>query len=89
MPLDAETLTLLRSAELLRDLTAPGTLPRLPWQLERLLSAAASNVLAVMGVPDAPRYVLAWGCSYLTGNRDEALSRLWAVYRASQKTDSS
>ncbi len=64
----------------------PTTLPQLPWQLERLLSAASSNVLTVdlPGVPDAGRYTLAWGCSYLTGDRDESLSRLWAVYRAWQ-----
>lgn len=67
------------------------TLPRLPWQLERLLSAAASNVLTVElpGVPDVPRYALAWGCAYLTGDRSEALSRLWQVYRAWQSTASS
>ncbi len=92
-PLDAETLAFLKThkAKLLRDLIAPNTLPRLPWQLERLLSAAASNVLTVElpGVPDVPRYALAWGCAYLTGDRSEALSRLWQVYRAWQSTASS
>jgi hypothetical protein len=58
-------------------------LARLPWQLERLLSAAAANALEVElpEVPDPQRYTLAWGAAYLTGDRDEALRRLWAVYR--------
>lgn len=84
-PLDAETLALLKNHrdDLLKDLTAPDTLPRLPWQLERLLSAAGSGVLTadLPSVPDVPRYTLAWGCSYLTGDRAEAERRLWQVYR--------
>ena len=92
-PLDAETLTLLKTnkADLLIDLTAPGMVPRLPWQLERLVRAASSDqlpggstLLKAGLVTDLNRYTLAWGCSYLTGDRDEALSRLWAVYRAWQ-----
>lgn len=37
------------------------TLPRLPWQLERLVRAASSNVLTVVlpGVPNVPRYTVA------------------------------
>lgn len=64
----------------------PDTVPRLPWQLERLLSAASSGVLAadIPGVPDVPRYTLSWGCSYLTGDRTESERRLWQVYRAWQ-----
>lgn len=64
----------------------PDTLPRLPWQLERLLSAAGSNVLTadLPGVPDVGAYALAWGCAYLTGDRAEAERRLWQVYRAWQ-----
>ena len=89
-PLDAETLVLLKThkAELLRNLTAPDTLPRLPWQLERLISAACADVLPQSTVtlpsglvPDLGRYVLGWGCSYLTGDRVEAERRLWEVYR--------
>lgn len=71
---------------LLALLVPPQTLPCLPWQLERLLSAAASSVLhcEMRGVPDVNSYVLAWGASYLTGDRDEALRRLWQVYAACQ-----
>lgn len=67
------------------------TLPRLPWQLERLISAACADVLPkdpVMLssglVTDLGRYVLAWGCSYLVSDRVEAERRLWQVYRARQ-----
>lgn len=58
--------------------------PDFPWELKRLLAAAASDVLQadLPGVPDAGRYTLAWGVSYLTGDREEALRRLWQVYRA-------
>jgi hypothetical protein len=66
--------------------TAPDTLPRLPWQLERLVSAASSNALELelRGVHDLNRYTMAWAAAYLTGDRDEALARLWAVHRAWQ-----
>lgn len=87
-PLDVETLTLLKAHkdDLLRDLAAPDTLPCLPWQLKRLLSAAGSNVLTaeLPGVRDVGRYTLAWGCAYLTGDRAEAERRLWQVYQAWQ-----
>lgn len=58
--------------------------PDLPWEIKRLLAAAASDVLQadVPGVPDVGRYTLALGASYLTGDREEALRRLWQVYRA-------
>ena len=65
------------------------TLPRLPWQLERLLNAASSDLLpkdtTTLGdglVTDLNRYTLAWGCTYLVGDRDEALRRLWQAHRA-------
>jgi hypothetical protein len=63
------------------------TLPRLPWQLERLVSAASSDNLdaAMPGVHDLNRYTMAWAAAYLTGDRDEALARLWAVHRAWQE----
>lgn len=92
-PLDAETLTLLKTHkdELLRDLTAPDAPPRLPWQLERLISAACADVLPKDTVtlpsgivPDLGRYTLAWGCAYLVSDRAEAKRRLWQVYRAWQ-----
>ncbi len=63
----------------------PDTLPRLPWELERLLSAACLDEplgADVRGVLDPNRYALAWGAAYLVGDRDEALGRLWQVYRA-------
>jgi hypothetical protein len=75
-----------KSPEPLVPTQTADTLPRLPWQLERLVSAASSNVLTVElpGVPDVPRYTVAWAASYLTGDRDEALRRLWEVYSAWQ-----
>ena len=68
------------------DLVALLTVPRLPWQLERLLSAASSGLLTftLRGVPNVNSYVTGWGCVYLMGDREEALERLWAVYRAWQ-----
>jgi hypothetical protein len=67
------------------------TLPRLPWQLERLVRAASSDLLpegstmlASGLVTDLNRYTLAWAASYLTGDRDEALSRLWQARRVWQ-----
>ena len=60
------------------------TLPRLPWQLERLVSAAASNQLPQGTVklpsglvPNLNLYTLGWAAAYLAGDRAEALSRLW------------
>jgi hypothetical protein len=87
-PMGADTLALLKEhkAGLLRDLILPDTVPRLPWQLDGLVNAAASGVLdaEVPGVPDVPVYVMGWACAYLTGRGDhaEALRRLWEVYRA-------
>lgn len=92
-PLDAETLALLRThkADLLRDLTAPDAPPRLPWQLERLISAACADVLPKDTttlpdglVPDLGRYTLGWAAAYLVSDRVEAERRLWQVYRAWQ-----
>lgn len=61
---------------------AEQTIMRLPWQLERLVQAASSGVLNISlhGVGDVTRYVMAWACSYLTADKDEALKRLWEVY---------
>ncbi len=87
-PLDAGTLAALKAHKtaLLKDLTAPDTLPRLPWQLDRLVSAASSDNLdaAMPGVHDLNRYTLGWAAAYLVGDRDEALARLWAAHRAWQ-----
>ncbi len=99
LPLDAETLVLLKTHkyDLLKDLVMPSghtvsdSLPRLAGQLERLVAAAASGVLpdgtvmlASGLVPDLGRYTLGWAASYLIGDRDEALSRLWQVRRVWQ-----
>jgi hypothetical protein len=90
-PLDAETLQLLRTHRdvLLSELVLSVTSSRLPWQLEALLRAAASDALPKATVtlpaglvPDLSRYTLAWAASYLTGDRDEALVRLWEAQRA-------
>lgn len=65
------------------DVLALLTVPRLPWQLERLVNAAASSalVVSVPGIPNAASYVTAWASSYLvSAQRDEALFRLWRVY---------
>ncbi len=95
-PLDAETLALLKTHkdDLLRDLivsTGYSTPERLPWQLERLISAACADALPQGTVtlpsglvPDLNRYVLGWGCSYLVSDRIEAEKRLWEAYRAWQ-----
>lgn len=70
------------------DVLAVLTIPRLPWQLERLLSAASCGVLNVSlrGVPDSTRYTLAWSACYLVGDRGEALKRLWEVYALWQES---
>ncbi len=84
-----ETLALIRDhkAELVDALAAAAAVPLLPWQLEGLLRAAESDVLGrdtvmlARGlITDLNRYTLAWGCVYLTGDCNEALSRLWEVY---------
>lgn len=75
--------------------TRPDTIPRLPWQLEALLRAANSDVLPkglqqVQGqgqVPDLSTYALACATSYLIGDRDAALERLWRVYRTWKETN--
>jgi hypothetical protein len=62
-------------------------LPKIPWQLERLISAATNTLLSFNypGVPNLNSYVMAWACGYLIGDREESLKRLWAVYRAWQE----
>lgn len=91
-PDDGQSLEFFESKvdDILPEKTAD-TLRRLPWQLERLVSAACADVLPndpVMLssglVPNLNRYVLAWGCSYLVSDRLEAERRLWQVYRAWQ-----
>lgn len=92
-PLDADTAALLqaRKADLLLELVGLNAVPRLPWQLEALLRAASSGVLpeGTQTLPsglvtDLNRYALAWGCSYLMGDREHALTRLWEAHRVWQ-----
>ena len=70
---------------------SPDIVPRLPWQLERLIRAACSDQLpkGTMTlesglVTDSNRYTLAWAASYLTGDRNEAVSKLWQMHRVWQ-----
>lgn len=95
LPLDAETLEQLRNqkAELLSELTSPaGTVPKLPSPLEPLIRAASSALLpkgTVILDPglvyDLNAYTLAWAASYLLGDRQYALSKLWEVQRVWQQ----
>ena len=71
------------------SLTAlPLAVPRLPPQLERLVAAASSGLLPDVKllesglVRELNSYVLAWASSYLIGDPDEALRRLWQAYKA-------
>ena len=63
-------------------------LERLPWELERLVSAASNGILPSGSfklesgtVPDLERYVLAWTGAYILGDTVQALSRLWEAQK--------
>ena len=95
-PLDAETVALLQTHkdDLLKDLIVSDSVPRLSWQLERLVSAACADALPKGTanlpsglVPDLNRYVMGWGCSFLISDRTESERRLWEVYGAWQGTN--
>jgi hypothetical protein len=67
----------------------PGSLERLPSELEALIRAATNNSLPAGMVTlesglcaDLNRFVLAWGCSYLTGGVEDALGQLWTAHKA-------
>jgi hypothetical protein len=63
----------------------PETLPRLPFALERLVSAASSDQLTGFsfdGVLDINGYVRAWACAYLVGDQQHAIDRLHQVQMA-------
>lgn len=73
------------------DVLAVLTVPRLPWQLERLVTAATSGALTltVAGIPDTARYTSAWAATYLVSSQqDEALKRLWEIYKLWQQQTS-
>ncbi len=58
------------------------TIPRLPFTLDRLVSAAGSNLLSGFtfdGVPDINNYVRGLACDYLIGDQRHALDRLYQV----------
>jgi hypothetical protein len=63
----------------------PGSLGRLPFELEALIRAATNDSLPKSAtleagiIPDLNRYVLAWGC-VAHWNAQDALPRLWAVH---------
>jgi hypothetical protein len=68
--------------------TTTGTFEQLPPELEALIRAAINDALPAGSVKlpdglitDMSRYITAWGCAYLIGNRADALARLWAVQR--------
>ena len=60
----------------------PGGIPPLPWDLARMVQAAASGqlhggaALPSGRVIDLAGYVLAWAAAYLTGDEARALARL-------------
>jgi hypothetical protein len=87
---DPELLNLVvrNKLEIVRLLEQKVTIPRLPWQLERLVSAASSNALTftMQGIPEPNRYVMAWACTYLASDKVEALKRLWEVYEQWQRS---
>lgn len=61
------------------------TIPRLPFALERLVSAASSDQLTGFsfdGVLDINSYVRAWAYAYLVGDQQHALDRLNQVQTA-------
>ena len=66
---------------LLRGEAEGRPVPPLPWQLERLVRAAADELLevSIRGVKDTNRYVMGYACAYLIGDREHALSKLWEV----------
>jgi hypothetical protein len=93
-PKDAVTPTLMAvMKEKKADIIATLSIPRLPWQLERLVSAATNDQLPKETVKleaglvkDLNTYVLGWAASYLLGGSHEALTRLWQARKAWQGT---
>ena len=72
------------------ELTAR-VLPRLPWELERLVSAAGNatlpdgSIYTPKGIiTNLNLYVLAWAAAYLTGATEDARTHLWEAWYAWQ-----
>ena len=70
---------------------AARAVPRLSWELERLISAASNGSLPTGMqrlengiVADFERYVLSWAAAYLTGATNDATTRLWEAWRTWQ-----
>jgi TubC N-terminal docking domain len=87
---DPELLNLIaeNKPEIIKVLGQDTMLLRLPWQLERLVNAAINGALftQMRGIPDVPRYVQSWACTYLVSTqKDEALKRLWGVHSQWQR----
>lgn len=54
------------------------TIQRLPWKLEQLIHTATNTqlTLSMPGVTNINAYVMSWACTYLVGDKAEALKRL-------------
>ncbi len=73
-----------------QGVTIPSTsriIARLPHELERLIAAADHLPKGPVELPsglvtDLRGYVTAWAMAYLTGDRTEALRRLWEAHSA-------
>ena len=92
----SETLELVHQhkPDLLIALADAHNIPRLPWQLERLLAAANSDSLPKGLVRlengvifDLQKHVLTVASSYLISDRSDALHRLWIAHRAWQREE--
>jgi hypothetical protein len=84
-----------RFLQLLTKAHAPSTdtrvMPRLPWELERLVSAAGNatlpdgSIYTPKGIiTNLNLYVLAWAAAYLTGATEDARTHLWEAWYAWQ-----
>lgn len=79
-PLTLEQTQILQNHKdlLLCHLIKRDSIPRLPFKLERLVSAATNNQLNFYArdIPDLNSFVIAWACAYLVGDQQEAINRL-------------
>ncbi len=84
-----------RFLQILTKVHAPSTdtrvMARLPWELERLVSAAGNatlpdgSIYTPKGIiTNLNLYVLAWAAAYLTGATEDARTHLWEAWYAWQ-----